>query len=82
MTTLGEAWETHADLDSFRYTDVEHRNGLRMTFESQHRPLSSYFDALQAACLVVEALREPKNPSNESWSRLPLFLHLRARKRA
>lgn len=67
-------------LDSFRYADEVERDGLRMTFESQHRPISAYFDALGAAGLVVDALREPVTTGHESWSRLPLFLHLRARK--
>ncbi len=69
-------------LDSFRYADEVHRDGLTMTFESQHRPISAYFDALAAAGLVVDALREPVTTGHDSWSRLPLFLHLRARKLA
>jgi ubiquinone/menaquinone biosynthesis C-methylase UbiE len=69
-------------LDSFRYADTVERDGLTMTFESQHRPISAYFDALASAALVVDALREPVTTGHESWSRLPLFLHLRARKLA
>ena len=69
-------------LASFRYTDEVERDGLAMTFESQHRPISAYFDALGKAGLVVDALREPATESHDSWSRLPLFLHLRARKLA
>lgn len=69
-------------LASFRTSDFVERDGLRMTFESQHRPISAYFDALAAAGLVVDALREPVTESHDSWSRLPLFLHLRARKLA
>ena len=68
-------------LDSFRYADAVTRDGLRMTFESQHRPIAAYFDALGAAGFVVDALREPVTANHESWSRVPLFLHLRARKR-
>lgn len=67
-------------LDSFRYSDVVGRDELTMTFESQHRPISAYFDALAAAGFVVDALREPKTTGHASWRRLPLFLHLRARK--
>jgi SAM-dependent methyltransferase len=67
-------------LDSFRYSDKVERDGLEMTFESQHRPISAYFDALAGAGLVVDALREPVTESHASWSRVPLFLHLRARK--
>lgn len=69
-------------LDSFRYADTVQRDGLAMTFESQHRPLSAYFDAMGAAGLFVDTLREPKTAGDDSWSRLPLFLHLRARKLA
>jgi len=69
-------------LDSFRYSDTVQRDELKMTFESQHRPISAYFDALATAGLVVDALREPVTRGHESWSRLPLFLHLRARKLA
>jgi SAM-dependent methyltransferase len=69
-------------LDSFRYSDVVERDELTMTFESQHRPIAAYFDALAAAGLVVDALREPATKGHDSWSRLPLFLHLRARKLA
>lgn len=65
-------------LASFRYADKVQRDELSMTFESQHRPMSAYFDALSAAGLVVDALREPATEGHASWSRLPLFLHLRA----
>ncbi len=67
-------------LDSFRTADTVQRDDLTMTFESQHRPLSSYFDALETAGLVVTTLREPKTAGHDSWSRVPMFLHLRARK--
>ena len=67
-------------LESFRYSDVVERDDLTMTFESQHRPISAYFDALTHAGLVVDALREPATTGHASWSRVPLFLHLRARK--
>ena len=67
-------------LASFRYADTVTRDNLTMIFESQHRSLSAYFEALTAAGLVVDALREPVTEGHDSWSRLPLFLHLRARK--
>lgn len=69
-------------LDEFRYSDAVERDDLRMTFESQHRPISAYVDALASAGFVVDALREPVTASHDSWSRVPLFLHLRARKLA
>ena len=69
------------------YADVVERDGLSMTFHSHHRPIESYFLALEEAGLLVEALREPKVPdhairseSSRRWQRLPLFLHLRARR--
>lgn len=67
-------------LASFRYADKVERDGLSMTFESQHRPISAYFEALAAVGMVVEMLREPVTVGHASWSRVPLFLHLRARK--
>jgi hypothetical protein len=58
-----------------------------MTFHSRHRPLESYFLALEAADLMVEALREPsvpehaiRSPASRRWQRMPLFLHIRARR--
>ena len=56
-----------------------------MRFESEHRPLAAYFDALERAGFLVEALREPTLPDsairyseNPRWQRVPLFLHMRA----
>jgi len=72
-------------LGSFRYADEIEQDGRHMRFESEHRPLAAYFDALQQAGLLVEALREPAIPDsairgagNRRWQRLPLFLHVRA----
>ena len=69
------------------YSDAVERDGLSMTFHSQHRPIESYFLALEEAGLLVEALREPKVPDRvvksdrgRRWQRVPLFLHLRARR--
>jgi ubiquinone/menaquinone biosynthesis C-methylase UbiE len=52
-----------------RYSFTVERAGLEMTYEGAHRPLGAYFDALETAGLVVEALREP----------IVNFLHLRGR---
>src|ERR1700680_2683466 len=72
-------------LRPFRYSDTVERDGRTMTFQSQHRPLEAYFLALEAAGLLVEALREPSIPehaitseTSRRWQRLPLFLHIRA----
>lgn len=67
-------------LEPFRYSDRVERDGLTMTFESLHRPMALYVEALLRAGLAVDALREPATTGHASWSRLPLFLHLRARK--
>jgi SAM-dependent methyltransferase len=72
-------------LQAFRYSDAVERSGLKMIFHSLHRPLESYFVALEEAGLLVEALREPGVPdhaidadADRRWQRIPGFLHLRA----
>jgi SAM-dependent methyltransferase len=72
-------------LRPFRFADTVERNGLTMTFHSQHRPIAAYFSALEQAGFLVEALREPDIPehalsseASRRWQRLPLFLQVRA----
>jgi SAM-dependent methyltransferase len=72
-------------LGAFQYADAVERDGLTMTFHSAHRPLESYFLALEKAGFLVEALREPALPehaivsgASRRWLRIPYFLHLRA----
>lgn len=61
-----------------RTDDTAERDGLTMRFVSEHRPLVDYSRAVESAGLVVEALREPTDPAaGNSWSGVPLFLHLR-----
>jgi SAM-dependent methyltransferase len=74
-------------LETLDYSDAVERDGLSMTFHSQHRPIESYFLALEEAGMLVEALREPRVPDRvvktdrgRRWQRVPLFLHLRARR--
>jgi SAM-dependent methyltransferase len=67
-------------LARFDYSDRVERDGLTMTFHSRHRPLADYFAALAAAGLIVETLREPTAPGSSRWQRVPLFLHIRARR--
>lgn len=74
-----------AYLERFRYQDAVKRDGLEMTFVSEHRPLETYVDALADAGLVIERVREPAIPDSaivhersRRWQRLPLFLHARA----
>jgi SAM-dependent methyltransferase len=69
-------------LDQFRYSDEIERDGLPMTFHSEHRPMETYSQALADAGFVIEAMREPRHPGGTGkdvrWSRIPVFLHLRA----
>lgn len=74
-------------LRPFRYSDTVERDGLTMTFHSKHRPIELYFRTLEEAGFLVEALREPGVPEDAAnlerrrrWQRLPLFLHIRARR--
>jgi hypothetical protein len=76
---------TGSYLACFRYRDSVQRNGLKMTFESEHRPIQWYVDALSSAGFLVEALRETDvpeaavtKPRQRRWQRLPYFLHIRA----
>jgi SAM-dependent methyltransferase len=65
---------------------VTDRDGIQLTFHSEHRPLEAYSRALEAAGLLIEALREvgvpddvvTDNPDSRRWQRIPLFLHVRA----
>ena len=71
-----------------RYTDTIEREGLEMTFTSEHRPLADFFGALEAAGFLVERLREIPDtgplirPGVARWRRIPLFVHIRAVKPA
>lgn len=72
-------------LDRRFYVDHVDRDGLRMTFASEHRPVEAYVTALVDAGFLIEGLREPPVPDYEGlassgrrWQRIPLFLHLRA----
>jgi SAM-dependent methyltransferase len=75
-------------LDSSYYADDIERDGFRLTIVSAHRPLDAYSDALADAGFVIERLRETRMPERElererslRWTRIPLFLYLRACKR-
>jgi SAM-dependent methyltransferase len=76
-------------LDEFGYSDDIARNGLRMLFHSKHRPLEAYSRALEASGFIIDAIREHRIPEeglrsdrSRRWRRIPLFLHVRARKPA
>ena len=65
-----------------RYADDIERDGLKMRFESAHRPIESYSRALEDAGFAIEAMREVTEPDPaDKWAKLPLFLDLRAVRR-
>lgn len=74
-------------LEPFTRVYVDERDGVRMEFQDAHLPLSGWFGALEQAGLLVEAVREPipsgdflKQPGVARYTRLPLYLHFRARR--
>lgn len=68
-----------------RFEGVEERDGLRMHFAGWSQPLEAYTTALEKAGLAITALREPVpdldqgSHSMARWTRIPLFLWLKAR---
>jgi SAM-dependent methyltransferase len=62
------------------------RDGITLTFHSEHRPIEAYSRALETAGLLIEAIRETRAPDaavaaaprERRWQRIPMFLHLRA----
>lgn len=63
-----------------RYVDVIAKEGLEMTFTSDHRSLEGWLRPLEDVGFLVDRIREVGAPENPRWERLPLFLHVRARK--
>ncbi len=62
-----------------RCIDSVERDGLTMTFHSNHRPLQDYTEALAAAGFLIERVLEPTDHDpGQAWHRVPLFLHIRA----
>ena len=68
-----------------RIDDTLERDGIRIDFASVHRPLGAWTRALHEAGFAIEALREHAFPRDlwrteaaERWTRIPLFLHVRA----
>jgi SAM-dependent methyltransferase len=66
--------------------DVERRNGGRMVFRIEHRPIERYSRAFEQAGLAITHIREPlpseaavaEVPMFANYRRVPEFLHLRA----
>lgn len=57
------------------------RDGLTITFTSQHRPLERVATAILDAGLLIDRVAELadlSDPAGTPWRRLPLFLHLGA----
>jgi len=79
---------TRSYTDTWRFVETGERNGMTMTFHSEHRSLETYFAALARAGFVVEALREPvpsdavleEIPRLKRQHRFPWYLHVRARR--
>lgn len=70
-------------LTSHRYRDDAEHDGIRMSFNSEHRSLESFTRTLEEAGLGIELIREVTEEDAASrWSRIPLFLHLRAVRRS
>jgi SAM-dependent methyltransferase len=73
-------------LDARRTAMTAERDGVTLTFHSEHRPLEAYARALEDAGLLTETIREVRvpdqvvreDPASRRWQRVPLFLHLRA----
>jgi len=73
-----------------RVNETVTNDGLKMTFHGWTYTLEDYARALEEAGFVIELLREPapsaeqaaKRPGLERWRRAPLFLFVRAVKRA
>ena len=61
-----------------RYVDVLERDGLTMTFTSDHRSLQGWLRPVTDSGFLVELVREINAPENPRWSRIPYFLHVRA----
>lgn len=75
---------TRSYMDGGPFQVTMERGGLTMTFDGTAHPLQSYVQALEAAGLLIEALREPSpragSDADARWAHLPMFLMLRALK--
>lgn len=69
-----------------RLAEHVERDGLRMTFESEHRPLERYARALEDAGLLIEAIREPvpdpelvaEHPEMARFAEAPWAIYIKA----
>jgi SAM-dependent methyltransferase len=63
-----------------RYVDRLERDGLEMTFTSDHRSLEGWLWPVAEAGFLLERVREVPATDRPRWQRIPLFLHVRALK--
>jgi SAM-dependent methyltransferase len=94
ISSVGEFTERTADapfqiarsyLEPWPSDWVLDRDGHRVVFHSEHLPIEAYSRAVEAAGLLIEAIREvrppaPADPADRGarHQRIPAFLHLRA----
>jgi SAM-dependent methyltransferase len=78
----GAPYVIHSYREQRGYADTIERAGLPMTFNSTHFTLEDFWRAFREAGLAVTDLREGYDDDNPRWSRVPLFLHVRAVKPA
>ena len=64
-----------------RYVDRIEKDGIVMTFTSDHRSLEGWLRPLEEAGFLLESVREIPGTHRARWQRIPLFLHVRAVKR-
>jgi ubiquinone/menaquinone biosynthesis C-methylase UbiE len=69
---------TECYLEQRWFSATMERKGLEFTFEGWGFPLEAYAGALEAAGLLIEAIREPADPAGGRWARIPMFLMWRA----
>ena len=61
-----------------RYVDRLEKDGLTMTFTSDHRSLEGWLRPLTDTGFLLERVREVPGTHRARWQRIPLFLHVRA----
>ncbi len=66
--------------DRRTYADRVERDGLQLTFHQHHWTVGDWFETLLGTGLSIERVRETTSPAEPRWRRIPLFLHIRARR--
>jgi SAM-dependent methyltransferase len=61
-----------------RYVDRIEKDGVEMTFTSDHRSLEGWLRPLADVGFLLELVREVPETHRARWQRIPLFLHVRA----